>query len=53
MEERISRKPYEVSDQFFASRVQIYDYTHDTFGYFQAERYLQKIKLFLDVRNTK
>ncbi|MDR0732733.1 MAG: type II toxin-antitoxin system RelE/ParE family toxin [Dysgonamonadaceae bacterium] len=44
MEERIPYKPYEVSDQFFTSRAQIYDYTYDIFGYFQAERYLQKIK---------
>jgi plasmid stabilization system protein ParE len=44
MEEGIPRKPIEISDPFFASRTNIYDYTLDTFGYFQAERYLQQIR---------
>jgi plasmid stabilization system protein ParE len=44
MEERISRKPYDVSDQFYASRMQVYDYGIDTFGYFQAEKYDRKIE---------
>jgi plasmid stabilization system protein ParE len=44
MEERISRKPVDLSDRFKASRIHIYDYTLDTFGYFQAERYLQQIR---------
>jgi len=44
MEEGISRKPVEVSDEFKISRTNIYDYSLDTFGYFQAERYLQKIE---------
>jgi hypothetical protein len=39
MEKEISRKPCEVSDRFYASRAQIYDYGIDVFGYFQAERY--------------
>ncbi|MDR0835128.1 MAG: type II toxin-antitoxin system RelE/ParE family toxin [Tannerella sp.] len=43
MEERISCKPVEVSDNFKESRQHIYDYTMDTFGYFQAERYLLQI----------
>ncbi|MDR0738467.1 MAG: type II toxin-antitoxin system RelE/ParE family toxin [Prevotellaceae bacterium] len=44
MEEGIPCKPIEISDTFFASRTHIYDYTLDTFGYFQAEHYLQQIK---------
>jgi plasmid stabilization system protein ParE len=44
MEKRISRKPYEVSDQFYASHSHIYDYGLKTFGYFQAERYNEKIE---------
>ena len=48
MEERISCKPVDVSDEFKAHRTHIYDYTIDTFGYFQAERYLEKIDKALD-----
>jgi plasmid stabilization system protein ParE len=44
VETGISCKPIEISDLFFASRSHIYDYTPDTFGYFQAERYMQQIK---------
>ena len=44
MEERIPRKPYVVSGNFRKSRKYIYDYTVSTFGYFQAERYLQQIR---------
>ena len=43
MEEGIPCKPVEVSDEFKINRTNIYDYSVDTFGYFQAERYLQKI----------
>jgi plasmid stabilization system protein ParE len=43
MEEGISCKPVEVSDNFKESRQLIYDYTMDTFGYFQADRYLLQI----------
>jgi plasmid stabilization system protein ParE len=43
MEEGIPRKPVELSDTFKASRKHIYNYTLDTFGYFQAERYLRQI----------
>ena len=44
MEKGISRKPYKVSDQFDAHSTEVYHYTFNTFGYFQAERYLQKIR---------
>jgi len=44
MEERIPRKPVEVSDKFKYSRTHIYDYSIETFGYFQAEHYLQLIE---------
>ena len=44
MEEKISRKPVEVSDEFKANRTYVYDYTLHAFGYFQAERYLQLIE---------
>jgi plasmid stabilization system protein ParE len=43
MEERIPCKPVEISNQFFASRSSVYDYTIGTFGYYQAERYMQQI----------
>jgi plasmid stabilization system protein ParE len=43
MEERITCKPLIVSGEFRTSRKRIYNYTLDTFGYFQAERYLQQI----------
>ena len=43
MGERIPRKTVEVSNQFKASRTDVYDYTFDTFGYLQAIRYRQKI----------
>ena len=44
MEEGISCKQVEVSDEFKISRTHIYDYSLETFGYYQAERYLQKIE---------
>ena len=44
MEEGISCKPFEVSDEFKANIARIYNYTFDTFGYFQAERYNRKIE---------
>jgi len=43
MEERFSRKPYEVSSKFLESHTHIYNYGIDTFGYFQAEQYSRKI----------
>jgi plasmid stabilization system protein ParE len=44
MEERISRKPYDVSNQFYSSRAQIFEYSSEVFGCFQAEKYDQKIE---------
>jgi len=48
MGEKITRKPYVVSIEFEASRKNIHEYTLDTFGYFQAMRYKQKIRQSLD-----
>ena len=48
MEERISRKPYVVSSEFNESRKHIFEYSLAAFGYFQAERYKQKIRNSLD-----
>jgi len=44
MEDKVPRKPYIVSEEFRANRKHIYNYTLNTFGYFQAERYMQKIR---------
>jgi len=44
MEEGIPRKPVEVSDEFKIHRTHIFDYSIDTFGNIQAERYFQKIE---------
>ena len=52
MEEGISCKPVEVSDEFKIHRTQVYDYSLDTFGYFQAERYLNKIEKALFTLHT-
>jgi plasmid stabilization system protein ParE len=43
MEEKMSRKPFVITGEFRASRKRIYNYSLDTFGYFQAERYVQQI----------
>jgi len=43
MEEGFSRKPYEVSNKFLESHTKIYNYGINIFGYFQAEKYSQKI----------
>ena len=43
MEEGIPCKPVEVSDEFKVNRPHVYDYSLDTFGFFQTEHYLQKI----------
>ena len=48
METKLTRKPYLVSYKFNASRENIYEYTLDFFGYFQAEHYEQKIRKSLD-----
>ncbi|MDR2622876.1 MAG: type II toxin-antitoxin system RelE/ParE family toxin, partial [Dysgonamonadaceae bacterium] len=47
MEESLFSKPVKVSNQFYESIDQVYEYGFETFGYFQAERYLQKIKQLL------
>ena len=44
MEKEFSRKPYVTSDEFLESRTRVYNYGIDVFGYFQAERYDQKIE---------
>ena len=48
MEEEISRKQVKVSDKFYESAEQIYIFGFETFGYFQAEQYKQKIRKSLD-----
>jgi plasmid stabilization system protein ParE len=48
MEKEFFSKPYVVSQEFNISRKNIYEYTIDTFGYFQAEHYMQKIRQSLD-----
>ena len=49
MEREISRKPYVVTGKYRESRKSIYEYSLDTFGYFQAERYLKKINESVDM----
>ena len=49
MEEKISRKQVNVSDEFYESFGKIYDFGFDGFGYLQAERYGQKIRKSLDM----
>jgi len=48
MEEKISRKQVKVSEQFYESFEQIYDFGFETFGYLQAGRYGQKMRKSLD-----
>jgi len=48
MEKEISCKPLEISDEFYESAGQVYDFGFETFGYFQAEQYKQKIRKSLD-----
>jgi len=48
MEEGIYLKKIKISDQFYESFGEIYDYGYDTFGYIQAERYKQKLRDSLD-----
>ena len=52
MEDAIPCKPVEVSDEFKADLTDVYDYTIATFGYFQAERYMQKIEKVIDALPT-
>jgi len=49
MEERIPCKKVDVSDEFKANRTEVYDFTLNTFGFFQAERYLEKIEKSLSL----
>ena len=44
MEKSVSGKPYEVSDEFKANLSGVYHYSLEAFGYFQAERYWEKIR---------
>jgi plasmid stabilization system protein ParE len=44
MENEITRKQIVVSESFKANRKCIYEYSLDTFGYFQAERYNRQIE---------
>ena len=48
MEEGIPRKPLKVSEEYDIHLTDVYDYTVDTFGEIQAERYMQKIDNALD-----
>ena len=47
MEDGLPCKQVKVSDQFYESAGQIYDFGFERFGYFQAERYKQKIRSVL------
>jgi plasmid stabilization system protein ParE len=48
MEEEFSGKQVIVSDRFYESSEQVYAFGFERFGYFQAERYKQKIRSSLD-----
>jgi len=48
MEDELSCKQVKVSDRFYESVNQIYDFGFETFGYLQAERYKQKIRKYLE-----
>ncbi|MDR2970570.1 MAG: type II toxin-antitoxin system RelE/ParE family toxin [Bacteroidales bacterium] len=48
MEERVPCKSVQLSSKFKENRTQIYDYTFNTFGFLQAERYLNHILKCLD-----
>ena len=48
MENEVSRKPYITARNFRDSRKQIYEYSLETFGYFQAERYSAIIQKALE-----
>ena len=53
MEERIPCKKVKVSDRFYESFEQIYDFGFETFGYFQAERYRQEIRMALETLHDR
>ncbi|MDR2085901.1 MAG: type II toxin-antitoxin system RelE/ParE family toxin [Dysgonamonadaceae bacterium] len=44
MEANFSRKPIEVSNQFYESIEKVYEFGTETFGYLQAERYKRQIR---------
>jgi len=48
MEKRIISKQVKLSEQFYESAEQVYDFGLETFGYFQAERYKQEIRQSLE-----
>jgi len=53
MEESVSGKPYITTRNFRENRKRIYNYSLEKFGYFQAERYLAKIKNAIDLLPTR
>ena len=53
MEKEISCKQVKVSDRFYESFEQVYDFGFETFGSFQAERYRQKIRISLDTLHDR
>jgi len=48
MEKEIISKQVKLSEQFYESVEQVYDFGLEMFGYFQAERYKQEIRESLD-----
>ena len=52
MEEEFPCKPYVISDKFFESQVEVYNFSIFRFGYFQAERYNQKIEKAIETLST-
>ena len=52
MEEEFFGKPYVISDKFFESQKQIYNWSIFRFGYFQAERYNRKIENAIETLST-
>jgi plasmid stabilization system protein ParE len=53
MEKRIPCKQVKVSDRFYESFEQVYYFGFETFGYFQAEHYRQKIRNSLDTLHDR
>jgi len=49
MEKRIFSKQVKISDQFYESFEQFYDFGFESFGFLQAERYKQKVRASLDM----
>jgi plasmid stabilization system protein ParE len=47
MEEKLPCKPIRISNQFYESIDQVYEFGFETFGYSQAERYKQQIRASL------